>query len=104
MAWHGKAWQGKARYNELSVAGSTAYAQLHTCWPATRKHQKNAWSDALSHGPSWKKRALEGLRTLHLHDATLAQQLQTIAPDASAYNNEKRVRLQQLKTTISVQA
>jgi hypothetical protein len=43
---------------------------------------KEAWSDALSRGPGWKKRALEGLRALHLHDPELAQQLQALCPEA----------------------
>ncbi|MDD5029652.1 MAG: GSU2403 family nucleotidyltransferase fold protein [Rhodoferax sp.] len=41
---------------------------------------QEAWSDALTRGPGWKKRALEGLRALRLHDAALAQQLQELCP------------------------
>lgn len=43
---------------------------------------QEAWSDALTRGPGWKKRALEGLRALRLQDAALAQQLQALSPDA----------------------
>lgn len=39
---------------------------------------REAWSDALARGPGWKKRALQGLRTLHQQDAELAQQLQAL--------------------------
>lgn len=39
---------------------------------------KDAWTDALSRGPDWQKRAHEGLRTLQTHDAALAQQMQAL--------------------------
>lgn len=36
---------------------------------------QSAWTDAVSRGPGWKKRALEGRRLLASADATLAQAL-----------------------------
>jgi hypothetical protein len=36
---------------------------------------RDAWVDALRRGPGWKKRALEGLRALRIHDHELASWL-----------------------------
>ena len=36
---------------------------------------RDAWFDALRRGPGWKKRALEGLRALRIHDHELASLL-----------------------------